>query len=83
MENQMSSEPNEPVRAGYDAPRAERLNDAARASGGHCEGNGSGAMRDCIPGDGAISCQNFGNYAQIGCSTGDDARECGAGNYAE
>ena len=82
MENQTSPKPNEPVRAGYDAPRAERLNDAARAKGGQCEANGSGAMRECANGDGAISCLNFGNYAQIGCSTGDDARECGAGNAA-
>jgi hypothetical protein len=83
MDNQMSSKPSEPVRAGYDAPRAERLGDAARASGGQCEANGSGAMRDCADGAQATSCLNFGNYAQIGCSTGEQAHECGAGNYAD
>ncbi len=82
MEKQTGSEANEPVRAGYDAPRAERLNDAARASGDQCLSNGSGAMRDCANGDAAISCKDYGNYAQMGCSSGARARECGAGNSA-
>jgi hypothetical protein len=82
MENQMSSKPNEPARAGYDAPRAQRLSDAARASGTQCTGNGSGAMRDCTNGDGAVACKDNGNYAQMGCSSGISAHECRVGNSA-
>lgn len=67
----------------YDAPQAQRLSDAARASGQQCRANGSGAMKGCRDGQGASSCAQNGNYAQQGCSSGASANECfGAGNSA-
>jgi hypothetical protein len=67
----------------YDAPQAQRLSDAAQASGQQCHANGSGALRGCKNGEGAASCFENGNYADIGCSTGARANECAsAGNGA-
>ena len=82
MKDQMSSEPTEPARAGYDAPRAERLSDAARASGGECIGDGMSAHDTCTNGNSAVACQNNGHSAYQGCVTGESATECGTGNYA-
>jgi hypothetical protein len=94
MDNQMSSEPNEPARAGYDAPRAQRLSDAVRARGvdcvpgnhadpGQCEANGSAAQNTCYTtGSTAVACENFGNTASLACHTGQTATECGTGNSA-
>ena len=80
MKNQMDSDPNEPASAEYDAPRAQRLSDAGRASGGQCAGDGNTASRDCANGTGATSCSMDGNSATQGCSTGMQATECGDGN---
>jgi hypothetical protein len=68
----------------YDAPRAQRLNDAVRASGGPgCISNGSGANKACRDGQSAVACLTNGNYATQGCSTGNQATECkGQGNSA-
>jgi hypothetical protein len=93
MDNQMNSEPNEPVRAGYDAPRAQRLSDAVRASGedcvpgnaadpGQCLTNGSAAQNTCTSGGDAVACENNGNTATLACHSGADATECGNGNSA-
>ncbi len=77
-----SSEPIDPARAGYDAPRAQRLSDAVRASGGQCVGDGQSAHDTCTNGSGAIACLNNGNNAYQGCVTGTGATECGTGSYA-
>ena len=67
----------------YEAPQAQRLSDAARASGQQCRANGSGALRGCKDGQGASACEQNGNYADIGCSSGARAHECsGNGNSA-
>jgi hypothetical protein len=83
MDEQMSSRPTEPVRAEYDAPRAQRLSDAAQASGSQCTANGSGANNTCLSGDNAVACERNGNGAYIGCRAGSGAAECLAqGNSA-
>jgi hypothetical protein len=76
MKNQMSPDPNEPVRAEYDAPRAQRLSDAVRARGAQCSGDGNGASEDCINGTGAKACVADGNRAFDGCVSGTGATEC-------
>ncbi len=93
MDNQISSEPREPARTGYDAPRAQRLSDAARASGddcghgnqagdpGECITNGSAAHQSCTTGGDAVACRAVGNSAYAGCYyAGNTATECGDGN---
>ena len=82
MKDQMSSEPNEPARAGYDAPRAQRLSDAVRASGGQCIGHGQSAHDTCANGNSAIACLDNGNSAYQGCVAGESATECGTGMAA-
>jgi len=82
MENRTGSEPSEAARAEYDAPRAQRLNDAARARGEVCQANGSDAGPGCDNGGIATSCDDYGNRATEGCMTGDTANECGDGNAA-
>lgn len=94
MEKQMNSKPNEPVRAEYNAPRAQRLSDAVQASGedcvpgnaagypGYCEANGSAAHDTCVDGGVATACQTNGNGASRGCRTGGNAAECVTGNSA-
>jgi len=93
MDNQISSEPREPARGGYDAPRAQRLNDATRASGDDCTGNGnlagpgtcytngSAAHQSCKTGGAAVACNDNGNAAYQGCyKSGNTATECGTGS---
>ena len=81
MSNQMSSEPTDPGRAKYDAPHAQRLNDAVQASGGQCLSDGNTAYRDCLNGTGATACKTVGNTAYEGCyGPGNSATECGNGN---
>ncbi len=83
MDDQKSSRPNESVRAEYDAPRAQRLSDAALGSGSQCTADGSGANNTCTTGTGAVACEGNGNGAYIGCRPGSDAAEClGNGNGA-
>jgi hypothetical protein len=84
MKKQMNSGANESARAGYDAPRAQRLNDAATATGNQCAANGDSAGNTCVNnGSNAVACLNYGNNAYNGCvDTGNTAHECGAGNYA-
>jgi len=82
MEKEKVSESTEPARAGYDAPRAQRLSDAVRASGEQCAGDGNTAGEVCTNGSGAVSCLDNGNYAYAGCRDGQSATECGQGNYA-
>jgi hypothetical protein len=83
MDDKMRSEPNETVRAEYNAPRAERLSDAARVCGSNvCTGDGSGAGPGCDHGGNATSCKTYGNTAGEGCETGGVAFECKDGNGA-
>ena len=83
MKEQMSSSPSD-VRAGYAAPQAQRLSDAATATGNQCAANGNTAGNTCVTtGSGAIACLNYGNSAYNGCvDQGNHAHECGSGNYA-
>jgi len=87
MDNQKSPEPGEPARAGYNAPRAQRLNDIAPARGadcvpgnaadpGQCAGNGSAAENTCVNGGVAEGCLSNGNVATATCNSGNDATEC-------
>lgn len=93
MDNQKSPEPNERVRSGYDAPRAQRLSDVAPARGddcgpgnaadpGQCTGNGSAAQNTCTNGGQAVACKDNGNIATLSCYGGSGATECGNGNSA-
>lgn len=84
MQKQLKSDGDESARAGYDAPRAQRLNDAATATGNQCASNGDSAGNTCVGnGSGAVACMNVGNNAYNGCvDLGNSATECGAGNYA-
>lgn len=85
MEKRTDSRPEGLDRVRYEVPKAERLSDATRASGGQCQGDGNTASLACHPsGTGASSCLSDGGAASLACSaTGESAHECySSGNSA-
>jgi|GEM_PF-3497108 len=85
MEKRTDSRPEGLDRVRYEVPKAERLSDTTRASGGQCYADGNTASLDCHPsGSGASSCLGDGGAASLACSAeGMSAHECASsGNQA-